>query len=86
MDFIRSVYYWTTDGTAEVDFVFADSGEIYSVEVKAGENLHAKSLRVYRDRYKPRLSIRASLSNLRLDDGLLNVPLFALFNLKKYLS
>ena len=83
--FIRGIYYWTSDATAEVDFVFADDRDIYPVEVKAGENLRARSLKVYRERYNPRLAIRASLSNLRLDDGLLNIPLFALFNLENYL-
>lgn len=85
-DFIRSIYYWTSEATAEVDFVFADSQDIYPVEVKSGENLQARSLKVYRERYNPRLAIRTSLSNLRLDDGLLNIPLFSLFNLKNYLN
>jgi len=57
----------------------------FPVEVKTGGSLQAKSLKVFRKRYAPRLAIRASLSNLRLDGGLLNVPLFALFNLESYL-
>ncbi len=84
--FIRNIYYWTSDATAEVDFVFADNTDIYPVEVKAGENLRARSLKIYRERYSPKLAIRTSLSNLRLEDGLLNVPLFALFNLENYLN
>jgi predicted AAA+ superfamily ATPase len=86
MDFIRGIYYWNSDATAEIDFVFADNKEIYPVEVKAGENLRSRSLRVYSERYHPNLAIRASLSNIKLDNGLLNVPLFALFNLENYLS
>ena len=85
-DFIRNIYYWTSEATAEVDFVFADNKNIYPVEVKAGESLRARSLKVYRDRYNPKLAIRTSLSNLRLDDGLLSIPLYALFNLDNYLS
>ena len=84
-NFMRNIYYWTSEATAEVDFVFADNRNIYPVEVKAGENLRARSLKVYRERYNPKIAIRTSLSNLRLDDGLLNVPLFALFNLESYL-
>jgi hypothetical protein len=84
--FIRNIYYWTSEATAEVDFVFADNKEIYPVEVKASENLQARSLRVYRDRYHPRLAIRTSLSNLRVDDGLLNIPLYTLFNIQGYLK
>jgi len=86
MDFIRGVYYWTSEATAEVDFVFANNSDIYPIEVKAGENLRARSLKVYRERYAPKLALRTSLSNLRLDDGLLNIPLFALFNLNNYLK
>ncbi len=85
-DFIRSVYYWSSQASAEVDFVFADNREIYPLEVKAGNNLLGKSLKVYRERYHPKLAIRTSPSNLRLDDGLLNVPLYALFNLENYLG
>jgi predicted AAA+ superfamily ATPase len=86
MDFIRGIYYWNSEATAEIDFVFADDREIYPVEVKARENLRSRSLRVYRERYHPNLAIRASLSNIKLDNGLLNIPLFALFNLENYLS
>ena len=85
MDFIRNVYYWTSEATAEVDFVFSDGMDIFPLEVKSGENLQSKSLRVYRDKYSPRLAIRASLANLRLDGGLLNIPLYAMFNIKNYL-
>jgi hypothetical protein len=83
---MRGIYYWTSNATAEVDFVFADNKDIYPVEVKAGGSLQARSLRLFRERFAPRLAIRTSLSNLRLDDGLLNVPLFALFNLEGYLG
>jgi len=85
-NFIRNIYYWTSEATAEVDFVFADNKDIYPVEVKAGGNLNARSLRVYRDRYQPRVAIRTSLSNLRADDGLLNIPLYVLFNIQGYLG
>ena len=84
-DFIRNIYYWTSEATAEVDFVCADKTNIYPVEIKAGESLQARSLKVYRERYNPKLVIRRSLSNLRLDEGLLNVPLYTLFNLEGYL-
>ena len=84
--FIRNIYYWNSEATAEVDFVFADAKRVYPVEVKAGQNLQARSLKVYRERYNPELSIRTSLSNLRLDDGLLNIPLYVLFNLENYFN
>jgi len=84
-DFIRNIYYWSSDATAEVDFVFANNHEIFPVEVKASENLQSRSLKVYRERYQPRLVIRTSLANLRDDNGLMNIPLYGLFNIKYYL-
>ena len=85
-DFIRSIYYWASEATAEVDFIFADSKNIYPIEVKAGYNLRAKSLKMYCERYNPALAIRASLTNIQINEGLLNIPLYALFNLDNYLK
>lgn len=80
---MRGIYYWTSDATAEVDFVFADGTRIIPLEVKASENLRAKSLRLFREKYQMPLAMRTSLANLRLDDGLLNVPLPLLWALEQ---
>jgi len=80
---IRNIYYWTSDATAEVDFVFSDGLEAYPLEVKASENLQSRSLKVYREKYATKIAIRTSLSNLRFDNGLLNIPLYAFFNFER---
>lgn len=73
----EAVYYWTADkGTAEVDFVISMNGRILPIEVKAEENLKAKSLKSYYDKYSPEVSIRMSMSNYREDEWLTNVPLY----------
>lgn len=74
------IAYWTNDaGTAEVDFVLDTGREVIPVEVKAEVNLRAKSLKVYREKYQPAHSVRASLADYRKEeDGLVNVPLYAL--------
>lgn len=73
-----SIYYWTADrGTAEVDFVIDNGNDVIPVEVKAEVNLQAKSLKVYRDRFHPRLSIRTSMADYKKEDWLLNLPLWA---------
>lgn len=82
----QEIYYWTSDAQSEVDFVVTEDSDIYPLEVKASENLKSKSLQVYRSMYNPPLALRASLSNLRLDNGLLNIPLYAFFNYKGYIS
>jgi uncharacterized protein len=74
-----NTFYWTNDrGSAEVDFVIEYSDTIVPVEVKAQQNLKAKSLKSYYERFKPRLSIRTSMANYKDEGWLLNVPLYAL--------
>jgi len=51
--------------------------------VKASTNLKSRSLRIYREKYKPEIAIRTSLGNLRMDDGLLNIPLYMLWTMEK---
>lgn len=71
------IFYWSAEKSeAEVDFILQSGGRIVPLEVKAEENLRAKSLKSYRERYSPTLSIRASMSNYRRDDWLLNIPLY----------
>lgn len=78
------VYYYTNDrGSCEVDFVI-DTGElIIPVEVKAEVNLKAKSLRVYKDKYDPELSVRTSMSDYKKEDWLVNLPLYAVEEIGK---
>ncbi len=68
--------YWRSGNTAEVDFLLQSGNNIIPIEVKSDENVRSKSLAFYRKEYHPLLSIRFSLRNLKLDDGLINIPLF----------
>lgn len=68
--------YWRSDNTAEVDFLIQHENNIIPVEVKSDENIRSKSLAFFRKEYHPLLSIRFSLRNLKLDNGLINIPLF----------
>jgi predicted AAA+ superfamily ATPase len=71
-------HYWTNEGAkAEVDFVVQIGAQIVPVEVKAGTNLKAQSLRVYREKFSPELSLRVSLAGYEQQPGLLNLPLYA---------
>ncbi|MDD5698109.1 MAG: AAA family ATPase [Victivallaceae bacterium] len=80
------ICYWTSAAAAEVDFVIQHNETIVPVEVKSGLNLHSRSLHVYRERYKPALSIRCSLQNLKFDDGLLNIPLYLIDELPRLMA
>ena len=74
-----NIYYWTADrGTAEVDFVIDTGSDVIPIEVKAEQNLQAKSLKVYRDRFQPKFSIRTSMADFKRESWLLNLPLWAI--------
>ena len=76
-------YSWTSPGKAEVDFVFQDrQGNIIPLEAKSAENVRSKSLRNYRDIYKPEYSIRVSARNFGFEGGIKSIPLYAVFCLK----
>lgn len=71
--------YWTMDNPRyEVDFLIQRENDIFPVEVKSESNVESKSLKRYKEKYgdKVKLRIRFSLNNLRLDDDILNIPLF----------
>lgn len=73
------IYYWSSDSSkAEIDFVIQHASKVVPVEVKAEVNLHAKSLKVYFDKFQPAVSLRASMSDFRKKDWLINVPLYAI--------
>lgn len=76
------VYYYTNDrGTCEIDFVVDTGEQVIPVEVKAETNLRAKSLKTYKERFEPELSIRTSMSDYKKEDWFLNLPLYAIENL-----
>lgn len=75
----QNIFYWATDrATAEVDFIIADRQSILPIEVKAEENLKAKSLKVYTDKYAPKKALRFSMADFREQDWLINIPLYAI--------
>ena len=72
------IYYWAAErATAEIDFLVQYQHRIIPVEVKSAENLKAKSLKSYYEKFNPEISIRTSLSDYRKEDWLINLPLYA---------
>jgi uncharacterized protein len=77
------LYYWTSEGLAEVDFVISSQNHIFPLEVKAGFSKKKKSLLVYEDKFSngessPLVLSRASLRNFALDGKLVNYPLYGI--------
>lgn len=75
----KSAAYWSSDtGTAETDFAIQTGDGVVPIEVKASENLRAKSLRVACEKFKLPRAVRTSLSPYRDDGWLVNIPLWAI--------
>ncbi|MDR2712594.1 MAG: ATP-binding protein [Clostridiales bacterium] len=71
--------YWSVDNPRyEVDFLIQRENEIIPIEVKSAGNLKSLSLKKFKEKFgdKIKLRVRFSLANLRLDDDILNIPLF----------
>lgn len=78
------IYYWSAERSiAEIDFLIQYSGEVIPIEVKAEENLQAKSLKAFWQKYSPKTAIRTSMSDFRKEDWLTNLPLYAISELTK---
>lgn len=72
------VYYYSNDNsTLEIDFVVQHDAHVIPIEVKAEENLRAKSLRQFVTDNTGLHGVRFSMSDYRDQDWLTNVPLWA---------
>ncbi len=71
--------YWTKSNPPyEVDFLVQRENDALPVEVKSDRNIAGKSLKKFKELYpeQVKLRVRFSLENLKLDDDVLNIPLF----------
>ena len=71
------LYYWTSGGTAEVDFLIEKEGVVIPVEVKAREHTKSRSLSVFSERYAPLRRIRFSERNFGWENEIDAIPLYA---------
>lgn len=67
--------YWTSEATAEVDFLLQNDARIIPIEVKSGTRLGGKSLGLYITRFGVTTTLRFSMNNLKRDGVVLNIPL-----------
>ena len=71
--------YWAqTNPPYEVDFLIQRENDIFPVEVKSEANTTSRSLKKFKELFpdQVKLRVRLSLDNLKLDDDVLNIPLF----------
>ncbi|MGP1569493.1 MAG: ATP-binding protein [Eubacteriales bacterium] len=71
--------YWSRNNPPyELDFLIQRKNDIFPIEVKSESNVTSKSLKKFKELFADeiKLRIRFSLNNLKLDDDVLNIPLF----------
>ena len=71
--------YWSQNNPPyEIDFLIQRENDIIPIEVKSETNIAGKSLRKFKELFpdQVKLRVRFSLNNLKLDDDVLNIPLF----------
>lgn len=70
------LYYWTSDNSAEVDFVVQSNSCVVPIEVKSETNVKARSLSVYIDKYQPKYAIKTSMKSDVGGDRIYQLPLY----------
>lgn len=77
--FDAAPHYWSRlNPSYEVDFVIQRENDIIPIEVKSDTNIKSRSLKKYAETFsaETKIRVRFSMNNLRMDDGVLNIPLF----------
>ena len=85
----KSLNYYTFGGNGynyEIDSLLQYKNEIIPIEIKSGVHKNKNSLNIYNDEYNPKLRVRISSNNLKLDGNLLNVPIFMVDYLYKLID
>ena len=79
----ESLYYWTSNRSAEIDFVlYSEEDGLIPIEVKSGNNVKSVSLNMYINEYKPKYAIRFSTRNFGFENNIKSIPLYAVFCIK----
>lgn len=77
------VFYWSAQrATAELDFLVQLGINVVPIEVKAEENLQAKSLKSFVEKYNTKVNVRTSMSDYRKEEWLINIPLYSIGNIE----
>lgn len=79
-------YYSTENSSGEIDFMVQGKTSVIPIEVKAEENLRAKSLKMFCEKYHPKYAIRTSMSDYREQEWMINIPLYHIDYVKKYVE
>ena len=73
------IYYWESEGKAELDFMIQKDMDIVPIEVKSSLHTKSRSLDFYMKTYNPKYAIRISEKNFGFENNIKSVPLYAVF-------
>lgn len=74
----EAFYYAKANSRQEIDFLIQKDGKVVPIEVKAEENLKAKSLRIFVDENSSEIAYRTSMTNYRKESWMTNIPLYTI--------
>ena len=74
-----NLYYWESNGKAELDFMIQKDTDIVPIEVKTSTHTKARSLDLYMKTYNPKYAIKISEKNFGFENNIKSVPLYAVF-------
>lgn len=81
------IFYWSSDkGIAELDYIVQIGRNNIPIEVKANENLMAKSLKSFVAKYNTKINVRTSIADYRKEEWLINIPLYMIGNIEKIIE
>lgn len=78
---VERLCYWISEATARISFLFDDGNEVIPVEVNLCENAKAQSIKVFRARYETDVYISITNDVMKMEEGVLKLPLYAIWNL-----
>ncbi len=85
----KTPYFWRSQNTAEIDFLCENKESIIPIEVKAADNMQAKSYKVFCKKYKPKTGFKTSLKNIAENQcentRTINLPLYMIWAMDQYL-
>lgn len=77
----KNFYYWTSDATARIEFIFEDSGQVIPIVINIDGNKKAQNLKVFAEKYHSPISIKITYKEFSMEEGTLNVPVYSVWNL-----
>lgn len=77
---VGRLYFWISSATAKVDFVYEGDGEVVPVDVQTDPRTKAQSVKVFKQRYNNPTSVRISTDDMYVENGLINIPLYGIWN------